>query len=129
MSTIKENFMTKDDELKELVRSFFDDYLNLWERRQDGSIYRPISVGCGRVMKMESLAELLEKMRELSEAQPPYEGNQNEPEDPLCKICGKVLGSTKECAWTGCPLNWGDEASEKRQDIIGQNGNVGYGEE
>jgi len=53
----------------------------------------------------------------------------DETEDPLCKICGKVLGSTKECAWTGCPLNWGDEASEKRQDIIGQNGNVGYGEE
>jgi len=22
--------------------------------------------------------------------------------------------------------DWGDEASEKRQDIIGQNGNVGY---
>jgi len=51
-----------------------------------------------------------------------------EPKDPLCKVCGKYLASTKECAWTGCPLNWGDEASEKRQDIIGQNGNVGYGE-
>jgi hypothetical protein len=25
--------------------------------------------------------------------------------------------------------DWGDEASEKRQDIVGQNGNVGYGEE
>jgi len=46
--------------------------------------------------------------------------------DPLCKICGKHLASTKECAWTGCQLNWGDEASEKRQDIIGQNGNIGY---
>lgn len=65
------------DELKELVRSFFDDYLNTWERRQDGSIYRPISIGCGRVMKMESLGELLEKMRVLSEAQPPYEEKQD----------------------------------------------------
>jgi hypothetical protein len=73
MSTIKENFMTKDDELKELVRSFFDDYLNLWESRADGSIYRPISIGCSRVMKMESLGELIEKMRVLSEAQPPYD--------------------------------------------------------
>jgi hypothetical protein len=45
-----------------------------------------------------------------------------EPKDPLCKICGKVLGSTKECAWTGCPLNWGDE---NRIDIVGQNGNEG----
>lgn len=44
-----------------------------------------------------------------------------EPNDPLCKICGKGLGSTKECAWTGCPLNW-DEA---RVDTIGQNGNDG----
>jgi hypothetical protein len=45
-----------------------------------------------------------------------------EPKDPLCKICGKVLGSTQECAWTGCPLNWGDES---RTDVIGQNGNDG----
>ena len=41
--------------------------------------------------------------------------------DPLCKICGKGLGSTKECAWTGCPLNW----DESRADTIGQNGNEG----
>lgn len=46
-------------------------------------------------------------------------------QDPLCKICGKELDATKECAWTGCPLNWGDEASERRQDIIGQNGPTG----
>lgn len=25
--------------------------------------------------------------------------------------------------------DWGDEESERRQDIVGQNGNVGYGEE
>jgi len=41
--------------------------------------------------------------------------------DPLCKICGKGLGSTKECAWTSCPLNW----DESRVDTIGQNGNEG----
>jgi hypothetical protein len=41
---------------------------------------------------------------------------------PLCDICGKDLKATKECAWTSCPLNW----DEKRADIIGQNGNVGY---
>jgi hypothetical protein len=45
--------------------------------------------------------------------------------DPLCNICGKSLSATKECAWTSCPLNWGDEASERRQDIIGQNGPTG----
>jgi len=41
--------------------------------------------------------------------------------DPLCDVCGKSLSATKECAWTGCPLNW-DEA---RVDIIGQNGPTG----
>jgi hypothetical protein len=40
----------------------------------------------------------------------------------LCDICGKDLKATKECAWTSCPLNW----DEKRADVIGQNGNVGY---
>jgi hypothetical protein len=74
----KDGDIVHNSELKELVRSFFDDYLNTWERRQDGSIYRPISIGCGRVMKMEPLGELLEKMRELSEAQPPYEEKKDE---------------------------------------------------
>jgi hypothetical protein len=73
--------------------------------------------------------DTFEKVVEEYYAWKPREVNFDELVDPLCKICGKVLGSTKECAWTGCPLNWGDEASEKRQDIIGQNGNVGYGEE
>jgi hypothetical protein len=41
--------------------------------------------------------------------------------DPLCKVCGKTLNTTKECAWTSCPLNW-DEA---RVDVIGQNGPTG----
>jgi hypothetical protein len=41
--------------------------------------------------------------------------------DPLCKICGKGLASTQECAWTGCPLNW----NESRIDAIGANGNDG----
>lgn len=45
--------------------------------------------------------------------------------DPLCDICGKTLSGTKECAFTGCPLNW----DETRADIIGSNGNIGYEEE
>lgn len=43
------------------------------------------------------------------------------PKEPLCDICGKPLDPTKECAWTGCPLNW----DESRVDIIGQNGPTG----
>ena len=45
--------------------------------------------------------------------------------DPLCDICGKTLNAVKECAFTGCPLNW----DETRADIIGSNGNIGYEEE
>jgi hypothetical protein len=41
--------------------------------------------------------------------------------DPICNICGKGLASTKECAFTGCPLNW----DEDRIDIIAANGNDG----
>jgi tRNA(Ile2) C34 agmatinyltransferase TiaS len=41
--------------------------------------------------------------------------------DPICNVCGKTLASTKECAWTGCQLNW----NEDRVDTIGQNGNDG----
>lgn len=46
-------------------------------------------------------------------------------ESTLCDICGKELNKVGECAWTSCPLNW----DEKRADIVGQNGNVGYGED
>jgi hypothetical protein len=42
--------------------------------------------------------------------------------DPICNVCGKTLSTTKECAWTGCQLNWWDE---DRVDTIGQNGNTG----
>lgn len=46
-------------------------------------------------------------------------------ESTLCDICGKELNKVGECAWTSCPLNW----DEKRTDIVGQNGNIGYGED
>ena len=41
--------------------------------------------------------------------------------DALCQVCGKDTASTKECAWTSCPMNW----DEKRIDVISQNGNDG----
>jgi hypothetical protein len=44
--------------------------------------------------------------------------------DPVCNICGKGLASTKECAFTGCPLNW----DEQRIDIIAANGDGFPGE-
>ena len=127
MSTIKENFMTKDEALKMAIETMestklgdeayglapsiiLDDTINACKEalERPAQDYVLICKRCGDDLGLKYVPD--------------------EPEDPLCKICGKVLGSTKECAWTGCPLNWGDEASEKRQDIIGQNGNVGYGE-
>ena len=45
-------------------------------------------------------------------------------ESTLCDICGKELNKVGECAWTSCPLNW----NETRADVIGQNGNIGYGD-
>ena len=41
--------------------------------------------------------------------------------DALCQVCGKDTATTKECAWTSCPMNW----DEKRIDVIAQNGNDG----
>lgn len=42
----------------------------------------------------------------------------------------RIFGVKKKEKYIPPPLpDWGDEASEKRQDIIGQNGNIGYGDE
>lgn len=56
------------DELKELVKTFFNDYLNLVEESDSGRLFHPVTIGSCRVMLMEPLGELLEKMRELSGA-------------------------------------------------------------
>ena len=58
------------------------------------------------------------------EAQKNFEDNFDKifgKKETLCAICGKDMKSTKECAWTSCPLNW----DEGRVDVIGQNGNEG----
>jgi len=33
-------------------------------------------------------------------------GKKGKPKE--CAICGKDLNAVKECAWTGCPLNFED---------------------
>jgi hypothetical protein len=111
--------------------SITDDLQLLAEQHEENGDLSMQILGIKEVyeMRFRKAWDTYEKVVEEYYAWKPREVNFDEPVDPLCKICGKVLGSTKECAWTGCPLNWGDEASEKRQDIIGQNGNVGYGEE
>jgi len=59
------------DELKECVKSFFEDYLNLREESDSGQIFAPITVSCCRAMKSQELATLLERMRSLSGASLP----------------------------------------------------------
>ena len=46
-------------------------------------------------------------------------------DEGICKICNKDLSKVTECAWSSCPKLL-DEWDEERQDIIGQNGNIGY---
>lgn len=46
-------------------------------------------------------------------------------DEGICKICDKDMNKVTECAWSSCP-KWLDEWDEERQDIIGQNGNIGY---
>jgi hypothetical protein len=54
------------DELKQLVKSFFEDYLDYQEESDSGRLFNPIHVSCTRVMMIEPLAKLLVRMRELS---------------------------------------------------------------
>ena len=60
-------------ELKSLVKDFFENYLDTWEESDSGREFHPITISCCRCMKIEPLDILLKRMRELSEANPPYE--------------------------------------------------------
>ena len=60
-----------DDELKECVKSFFEDYLNIREESDSGRMFAPITVSCCRAMKLQKLDALLERMRSLSGASLP----------------------------------------------------------
>ena len=56
--------MTKPT-LEQLVKSFFDDYLDIVEESDEGRLFHPIQVSCCRVMKLEPLNELLRQMKEI----------------------------------------------------------------
>jgi hypothetical protein len=59
-------YKKQHDELKQLVKSFFEDYLDYQEESDSGRLFNPIHVSCTRVMMIEPLAKLLMRMRELS---------------------------------------------------------------
>jgi hypothetical protein len=82
-------------------------------------------IGLRRRKKMASrndvTGDLIKSRKNSKEFEDNFDKIFRKNKDPLCDVCGKSLTATKECAWTGCPLNW-DEA---RVDIIGQNGPTG----
>ena len=63
--------MNEHDELKECVKSFFEDFLDIREESDSGRMFAPIHVSCCRAMHCVALGELLERMRVLSGASLP----------------------------------------------------------
>jgi hypothetical protein len=61
--------MTPEEELKQCVKSFFEDYLNIRECSDAGRVWSPIAISCARAMKLEPLGILIERMRVLSGAE------------------------------------------------------------
>ena len=67
------NKLADREELQTLVKDFFEKFLDTWEESDSGREFHPITISCCRCMKVEPLDKLLIRMRELSEAEPPYE--------------------------------------------------------
>ena len=55
-------------ELQALVKSFFEDYLDVQEESDSGRVFNPIHISCTRALMTKPLGELLMRMRELSGA-------------------------------------------------------------
>ena len=60
--------MDKEARLKELVKSFFEDYLDRIEVSDMDKEFHPIYISCCRALMTPKLAEVLKEMRELSGA-------------------------------------------------------------
>lgn len=58
--------MGEQDELKELVKEFFVNYLDVVEESDSGKEFHPIYIGCPRALKTEGLNNLLERMRDIA---------------------------------------------------------------
>ena len=56
------------EELRACVKEFFEKYLNRREESDSGRMFAPVQVHSVRVMLVQPLGELLEKMRVLSGA-------------------------------------------------------------
>jgi hypothetical protein len=61
------------EELRACVKEFFEKYLNRREESDSGRMFAPVQVSSVRVMLVQPLGELLERMRVLSGADKPEE--------------------------------------------------------
>ena len=67
-SHMADEYVSHPDELQTLVKSFFEDYLDVQEESDGGRVFNPIHISCVRAMKVEPMAKLLIRIRELSGA-------------------------------------------------------------
>ena len=58
--------MTNNERLKECVKDFFENYLDVQEESDSGRMFHPITISCCRAMKTEPLNKLLDEMKALS---------------------------------------------------------------
>lgn len=62
--------MNNDERLRHLVKTLFNDYLNVVEESDNGNLFFPTTISTCRVMKVAPLNVLLHEMRDLSGADP-----------------------------------------------------------
>jgi hypothetical protein len=53
-----------ENNLKELVKSLFTDYLDVVEESDNGNLFHPTTITTCRVMKVESLDKLLNEIKQ-----------------------------------------------------------------
>jgi hypothetical protein len=57
-------------ELQEVVKEFFNKFLNRVEDSDEGKPFNPVIVSCCRALMVQPLSDILERMRVLSGANP-----------------------------------------------------------
>lgn len=60
-------------ELQRLVKTFFEDYLNIREESDSGRVFAPIQITCCRAHLLEPLNDLLDRMQQLCGAEAPVD--------------------------------------------------------
>ena len=59
-------YAAEAEELKILVKKFFEEYLDATEFSDSGREFHPVQISCCRSMKIDPLNKLMKRMRKLS---------------------------------------------------------------